>query len=237
MDYVRIVADKAFMPLAQKVFDRLAVEDECIIVDIIEYHEKVDMINSVKYIELREYFSQLQNDDRIIQMDADVFINANPFGMFEESSADILLAERQYACRYPYNAGVVGFRVNPNTRRFLDFYCSQLINKTWNPYIDFQRSFGRTSRLAQWFDDQDLFIVCMNQYFLNSTPFEATMGEVSPKWNWTESHDTKNTKIASDRAFNEAVRNMMFKVGDKNYPVLHFKGGMKDVLREIWGLK
>mgnify|MGYP000529114082 CR=1 FL=1 len=221
MNYVYIITDFKMESLADKLVASPNLRNCRCYVDI--YTGDIGKINTVKMKTLCDFMSRVPDGNNVLKLDVDIILNSNPFGLFEEDvSSDVILVKRQYKCRYKVNSGVVGFRANKRSRDFLLWFCKQLESKSWTRYSDFQMTYGRGTKL-HWLDEQDLFCVCAESTpAVRQTQFDATIGLVRPKWNWTCQFDNPESPNHA-----VCVKNMLEKIGDSSYPVLHFKGGLK----------
>jgi hypothetical protein len=158
-----------------------------------------------------------KHGDNVFVMDTDLFIQEDIFKIFERDF-DVCYTTRGYkqVVPAPINAGFWGFKFNDRSEKFLKFYIDQMYNTTWEPYIKFEKSMKPLQRKSfggrlDWWCDQDF----LNAVYLNgsSVPFECKIVDIGPKYNFA--HATVGL------------------IGNKNYKVLHFKGGRKKGFKEI----
>jgi len=171
-----------------------------------------EIINTLKMLSILELADRLKDGDKILKLDVDMVVNVHPAKIFEKIDADIIITTRHYQCRYPLNAGTVGYVVNVCTRGFLRFFVAQLEQKTWQPYRDYQRRYGRGDS-PHFLDEQDL--LCAAWENQNSLPVGVRMHDAGPRWNWTVENGAES---------------LVSLIDNPDYPILHFKGDQKEIL-------
>ena len=182
----------------------------------IDYHKKQV---SLKIEMLR--FLDVKYNDLIIVSDLDVIFQADPFVVFE-NEFDVFFTSRHYEYHYPINAGIWGFRVNQNSRRFLKFYIKQMYARSWRMMRDFGNKFGRYPLGPGWYLDQDF--LC--------TVFE-NLGDLPKEINGVRFYDAgyKFNFCPSFDIFGEiAVQELKSKIGNPDYKILHLKAELKQLL-------
>lgn len=170
--------------------------------------------------------------DSLVVLDSDTLVQGDIFGMFREKYCDVLLTSRQYPCRYPVNAGVQGYKITHGSKNFLKHYASQLKDKTWPPFVDFQKRFKRFVPGYNWLDDQDYLCAVYLSCVIESKdhPAGISIDDVGPYYNWSESEDS-----VVRAGYPRSVEGMLKKIGDPRYKVLHFRGGFKSLMLESEG--
>lgn len=109
--------------------------------------------------------------DYVIVMDTDLEFRGDPFSVFT-NDFDVFYTTRYYSCNFPVNAGFWGFRINPGSKRFLDFFVQQINTPTWPPYVNFIKKHQPHRKKSQldWWSNQDFLCVVHG-----STPPTDTM--------------------------------------------------------------
>lgn len=161
--------------------------------------------------------------DKVLVLDTDLIVQGELFGAME--GADIFVTTRHYPYWYVCNGGVWGFIYGPRTRQFLSFFAQQFRQPTWEPLKAFQDKWmplrGEYLPL-DWWGDQDMLCVIYGQ----GCPGGATVRDLGPKYNWCPSAEEGESET-----FVAARADILSKVGDSEYKILHFKGRLKDVYR------
>ena len=187
---------------------------------------------------VQEIANKLKNDDYLLVCDVDLLFQKNPFLMFEEypgndfyythclmSRPESMREERIW--KLPgtrVNGGVWGLKINSITRELMSFWVRCENEKYWKEWEDFS---VRKSLLADgktdlnWFFDQD-FLNCIDQY---NVPLSKDLKKVNVGF--------KYNYFTSTWGFFNVDLNMGNKIGNPNFPIIHFKG----VYKEIYNLQ
>lgn len=163
--------------------------------------------------------------DRVLVLDSDLVIQADPFDAFD-GNFDVAVTTRHYKYWYKINAGVWGVNYNEKSRRFLQFFASQIRNPTWSPFIDFKKRFEALRPIFpikdyDWWCDQDFLCTVYD----NPLPFSCRVADLGPRYNFCPSFDDE-----ASASFNAACSEIIEKLGNPHYKVLHFKGRLKEIL-------
>ena len=170
---------------------------------------------------------ELELNSKILILDFDILFQNDPFLMFKEnpnydfyythclmSKPDSLRPESLWkSVIYKVNGGVWGLIVNKNSKKLMDFWINNLINETWEPWINYPPRQERRG-ILNWDVDQD-FLNCIDLYEL---PFELKKVAVSYKYNYF---------VSTWGHYNEKL-NMGNKIGNPDYVIIHFKANFKD---------
>ena len=163
-----------------------------------------------------------QAGDNVFVLDTDLIIQDNIFKAFE-SEFDVCVTTRHYPYWYVVNGGVWGFRYSDLTRRFIEFYVDQIANPTWKPLVDFRHRFGGRHG-TDWWVDQD-FLCTIKESGMPEHLSSCKLFDLGPKYNFCPSVEEN-----IPQTFEQAKRDIMAAVGDKEYKILHFKGRLKGVI-------
>lgn len=158
--------------------------------------------------------------DKVLVLDTDLIVQGEVFGAME--GADIFVTTRHYPYWYVCNGGVWGFICNSRTRRFLDFFAQQVRQPTWEPFREFQSKWRHLGNL-DWWCDQDMLCVIHG----HENPVGAKVKDLGPRHNWCPS-----VEESDPGTFSAARADILDKVGNPEYKVLHFKGRLKEVYRK-----
>jgi len=171
--------------------------------------------------------------DQILVFDNDLLFQNDPFRMFLDnkngdlyythcimSKPESLRPEGLWkSVRYRVNGGVRGFIANENSRKFLNFWIDNLLNPTWDKWIEHpphrSHQADKARTVIDWWGDQD-FLNCVD---INDPPFELKRIDATYKYNY----------FTSTWGFFNDELNMGNKIGNPDYCVIHFKGNFKDV--------
>lgn len=175
---------------------------------------EADKINTLKMQRILYVAESLRINDNLLKLDIDMIVNDHPQKIFDDNiDSDILVTTRQYKCKHLLNAGTVGYRINSRSLEFLIFFNQQLHSKSWKPYVDYQIKHNRQSDTIGWWDEQDL--LCTMWENREKLPFDVTMKDAGPKWNWCA----------------ECVDELIEVISSSEYHILHFKGDQKAAIR------
>lgn len=158
--------------------------------------------------------------DNVFVLDTDLFIQANIFEVFK-LTFDVCYTTRHYKYWAPANGGVWGFRYNERSQIFLDFFIKQMSRPSWLPYIEYKKRVKHGVTNLDWWCDQDF--LCALHENNKVLPFSCKVVDLGPRYNFCPGLDV------SDSA-REEIQN---KVGDSNYPILHFKAQLKPLLMNL----
>jgi len=158
-------------------------------------------------------------DGQVIMADADILFCSDPYQAFNEFVFDLGYTTRFYSYPSPVNGGMVFYRNVEPIREFINQMCSQIMNPSWNEYIE-----CKNANNVDWNCDQDM----LNAIHKHTVFFQDTFGikikDVGHKYNYCPGSDvfgTQASAILLKWAFIERV-----------FPVIHFKGNTKDLLYE-----
>lgn len=162
------------------------------------------------------------NGDRIFILDDDLIFQDDIYKVFD-NDFDVCITSRHYNYWYEINGGVWGLKVNENSRMFIDFFIEQIRNPSWGPFVDFKNRFSRDSSV-DWWVDQDFLCTIKN----NNLPFNCKINDIGYSYNFCPSVE-ENIPSTFQKAKEELLKN----VGNKDIKVLHLKGRLKDIEKEI----
>lgn len=162
-----------------------------------------------------------KHGDNVFVLDTDLMVQDDIFKVFEKGF-DIYYTTRHYKHVFPINAGVWGFNYNCRSEKFLRFYIEQMINPTWFPYVEFCNKFKRSG--LDWWCDQDFLCAVYNNK--EDLPIECKILDIGSKYNFCGDTDVNSFEIAR--------KQIMDKIGNTDYKILHFKGlYLKKILAEL----
>ncbi len=195
---------------------------------------------------VKKICKMLKNDDLILVCDVDVLFQADPFCLFKEfpnydfyythclmSKPESLRKETIWkSVESRVNGGVWGLRVNDITRELMSFWirCEKDDHwKVWEQFSLRKKHLINGVTDLNWFFDQD-FLNCIDQ---NEIPLSKKLRKVDIGY--------KYNYFTSTWGFYNLDLNMGNKIGNSNYPIIHFKGNFKDVYNvknaKIYNLK
>ena len=188
----------------------------------------------------------LDNDDLLLVFDVDLLFQSDPFYMFEEypefdfyythcimSKPDSLREESIWkSVEAKVNGGVWGLRISDISRELMNFWVNCENDKYWEVWDQF---YLRKKHLIKgvtdlnWFFDQD-FLNCID---LNDVPLKQKLRKVDVGYRYNY--------FTSTWGFYNLDLNMGSKIGNPNFPIIHFKDNFKDVYNiknsKIYNLK
>lgn len=215
MLYIYLAVTPGFSQMAHSliasVYKHSVISDVAFVYDTFDESD-AEQINTLKMFRIYELALRVNPGDKILKLDVDMIVNVHPCRMFDNVTADVIVASRHYKCRFPLNAGTVGYVVNERSRAFLRFFCRQLGEKTWQPYREFQRRFGRGDK-QHFLDEQDL--LCTAWENQGSLPLGVKMHDAGPYWNWTVEKNAYE---------------LLGLIDNPDYGIIHFKGDQKTFL-------
>jgi hypothetical protein len=95
----------------------------------------------------------------VLIIDSDIYVKKNIFNWFN-SDMDVLLTVRPNFY-LSVNAGIWGFKNNPNSRQFISFFIQQIQKPSWKPFIEFRKEKLHEYSGRDWWIDQD-FLCTVN---------------------------------------------------------------------------
>ena len=156
--------------------------------------------------------------DNVFVLDTDLLVQDDIFKVFERNF-DVCYTTRYYKYYFPINAGVWGFKYNERSKKFLKFYVEQMLNPTWQPYIEFCKKFKHNS--LDWWCDQDFLCTVYNNS--GNLPVKCKILDIGPKYNFCPGTDINSFEVAKKQIINQ--------VNNKEYKILHFKAkALKKIL-------
>lgn len=163
---------------------------------------------------IKEFLFTLPDNDQLLIFDGDMLFIKDPFDIFNENF-DYVYTTRHYKCWAPTNGGCWGLRVNQDSKNFINFYYSNMIKPTWEPYVKWRLNHPHVRGVKEqdWWVDQD-FSSCihLNQNLVNKggLGFNVITHDAGPKFNYIITKETPKD-----------VQNY---IKTKLNYVLHFKG-------------
>ena len=201
---------------------------------------KIDRVKSKnkllfhKVYSVKEIANKLNHNDLLLVCDVDVLFQENPFLMFQEfpendfyytyclmSTPESKREEKIWeSVKTKVNAGVWGLNVNNLTRELMSFWVRCEEDKYWGDWEEFSLRKnhlvnGKTD--LNWFFDQD-FLNCIDQY---NVPLSKNLKKVNVGF--------KYNYFTSSWGFFNIDLNMGNKIGNPNFPIIHFKGLYKEI--------
>jgi len=148
---------------------------------------------------VNDCISEMEDGDRLLVSDADVYFLEDPFSAFDKCEFDIGLTRRLHSYKFPINSGLFFVNVNPRTRKV--FKDSFEIYAEKNPEI------------KDWFVDQSFLCQLYRKDGL------AKIADVGWEYNFCPNTDVFGVKLAADmikRAYES-----------RSVKVLHLKSELK----------
>jgi len=166
---------------------------------------------------------QFEKDDNVFILDDDLIIQDDIFKVFS-NNFDVCITSRHYKYWYVINGGVWGFKYNEKSKEFLKYYISQIYNPTWFPLVMFRSKFARNKSFDWWVDQDFLCVVKENGVPINN----CKVLDIGYKYNFCPSVE-ENIPQTYELAKSEILK----VVGNQEYKILHFKGRLKNIIKEV----
>ena len=166
-----------------------------------------------KIEQLARLVKQLRNGDRLIVADVDLYFLDDPFKAFEKEF-DVALTTRCHPYPFPINGGMFFLRINPKTRKWVEFHLKQCQKPDWPPLIEFCGSVHHQYS-PDWMIGQDFLVVT----WLEKGNLDLNVVDVGYEYNYCPNTDKFGQKKASEM-IEAAYR-------DKSVKVLHLKSELK----------
>tara|TARA_Y100000991_G_C21959723_1_gene343838 strand:+ start:273 stop:1181 length:909 start_codon:yes stop_codon:yes gene_type:complete len=201
---------------------------------------KIDRVKSknkllfYKVYSVKEIANKLNLNDFLLVCDLDILFQNNPFLMFDQfpgndfyythclmSGPESKREEKIWKnCVNKVNGGVWGINVNSITRELMAFWIRCEEEKYWKKWEEFSTRKehlidGKTD--LNWFFDQD-FLNCIDQ---NNVPLSKDLKKVNVGFEYNY--------FTSNWGFFNIDLNMGNKIGNPNFPIIHFKGIYKKI--------
>ncbi len=159
--------------------------------------------------------------DCVLILDCDLIFQADPFKIFK-NDFDIFYTTRYYDYHFSVNAGVWGYRVNNNSKKFLEFYVEQINNPTWPPLIEYREKFNRKNNYYDWWTDQD-FLCVINENQLPMKLETVKLFDATYRYNYCPRFETGDSKENHKIALKELEK----ATDNEEFVILHLKGALK----------
>tara|TARA_R110000744_G_scaffold79975_3_gene156965 strand:+ start:162 stop:986 length:825 start_codon:yes stop_codon:yes gene_type:complete len=163
---------------------------------------------------IQEFLFSLPDKSQLLVFDGDMLFLKDPFEAFN-APFDYVYTTRHYNYWAPTNAGCWGFRVNEDSKKFINFYADNMINPTWGPYVKWRLDHPHARGLQEqdWWIEQD-FSSCIhiNRDSVNKKGlgFDIITYDAGPQFNFIITTETP--------------LNIQNYIKNKTSYVLHFKG-------------
>lgn len=157
---------------------------------------------------MSRFAKSLCRGDRVFLLDPDTLVQADIFKVFDNLAFDLAVTSRAYEVYAPINAGVWALTVNDTSLRFMDFFYQQLHRPTWAPFLALREQWSQHADEPQWWWDQDF--LCAVYMAASELPFPLAVADLGPSYNYCQNH--RNIHLVHE------------KIGNPEYPILHFKG-------------
>tara|TARA_Y100000589_G_C27090329_1_gene603619 strand:- start:242 stop:1150 length:909 start_codon:yes stop_codon:yes gene_type:complete len=187
-----------------------------------------------KIFSVNKICQMLNQNDKLLVFDVDLLFQGDPFKLFEEfPNYDIYythsILSKPDSLRKKYiwdsvkskvNGGVWGLRISKLSKELMSFWIKCEKDNYWKVWDQF---YLRKEHLIDgitdlnWFFDQD-FLNCID---LNEVPLSQKLKKVDIGY--------KYNYFTSTWGFFNVDLNMGNKIGNYDYPIIHFKGNFKDV--------
>jgi len=180
-----------------------------------------------KVSKAKELCEVLSEGSQVLILDCDLLFQNDPFLMFSKhpdndlyythcimSKRDSLRPESIWkSVEYKVNGGVWGFNVNSNVKKLFSFWIDNLIKPSWSAWINHPPRKEHGLNNLDWWIDQD-FLNCLD---INDTPFPLKKVDAGYEFNYYTS---------TWGFFNDQI-SMISKIGNKNFPIIHFKADFR----------
>tara|TARA_A100001388_G_C28744650_1_gene488753 strand:+ start:418 stop:1326 length:909 start_codon:yes stop_codon:yes gene_type:complete len=187
-----------------------------------------------KVFAVKEIVKKLKNNDSLLVCDVDLLFQGNPFLMFDEfpdndiyythclmSGPESLRNEKIWkSVINKVNGGVWALNINKTTRELMSFWIKCEKESYWKQWEDFSTRKehlvdGKTD--LNWFFDQD-FLNCIDIY---DVPLSSDLKKVNVGF--------KYNYFTSKWGFFNIDLSMGNKIGNSDFPIIHFKADFKSV--------
>ena len=159
-----------------------------------------------------EFLKSLPENSNLFVYDGDMLFLKDPFDVFSEEFNFAFTTRNSTTKEWvSTNGGCIGFKNNKKSRKFLDFFISNLNNPTWEPYLNFRKRHphNRDINNKDWWVDQD-FGHCVNVH-----KDEINRGILG--------FDVKVKDISSNYNFICKGDEIEYEIKNKTKHVLHYK--------------
>tara|TARA_Y100001978_G_scaffold141904_2_gene127011 strand:+ start:1100 stop:2008 length:909 start_codon:yes stop_codon:yes gene_type:complete len=200
----------------------------------IDLKESKNKLLFYKVFSVNKICQTLNDNDLLLVFDVDLLFQNDPFSLFQESpncdlyythclmsKPDSLREEKIWkSVESKVNGGVWGLRVNQISKELMTFWLNCENDNYWNVWNDF---FLRKKHLINgitdlnWFFDQD-FLNCID---LNDVPLSKKLKKIDVGYRFNY--------FTSTWGYYNINLNMGNKIGNPEFPIIHFKGNFKDV--------
>ena len=173
---------------------------------------------------LKELVDQLQDGDRLLVSDIDVYFLSDPFTAFK-FEFDVGVTARSHHYIQPINAGIFYMTINANTRKWIDFHLEQSTEPTWDTMVNLRRRYGR-KYTPDWTVGQDFLAACYLDPKYIKERFSITVRDVGWQYNFCPSVDVFG--------FTECMNQLKHAYENNSVTVLHLKSALKMCIYEGW---
>ena len=200
----------------------------------IDFKESKNKLLFYKVFSVNKICQTLNENDLLLVFDVDLLFQDDPFSLFQEfpdydlyythclmSKPDSLRKESIWkSVQTKVNGGVWGLRVSQIAKELMTFWVKCENDNYWSEWNDF---FLRKKHLINgltdlnWFFDQD-FLNCID---LNEVPLSKRLKKIDVGYRFNY--------FTSTWGFYNIDLNMGNKIGNPEFPIIHFKGNFKDV--------
>lgn len=194
----------------------------------IDKNEAKNRLQYYKILITKNLLDKIDKNDKILILDCDLLFQNDPFNLFNDKQGDIYythsilstpdsLREKSIweNVEYKVNGGVWGIIKNENSIKLMDFWIKNLLDNSWDKWLNFKLHIDHGIKNLNWWVDQD-FLNCIDNHEL---PFQLKKVIFSYKFNYFTS---------TWGFFNENLE-MGTKIGNPEYCIIHFKANFKDV--------
>lgn len=164
----------------------------------------------------------LETGDNVLVIDPDIILQCDPFKAFS-NDGDMFVTTRHYPCVWSVNGGVFGFKMTAGGKCALEYYEDQVHSKSWEPYREFMIKW-RHLHLTNWSVGQDF--LCIAYSF--GLPFSCKIYDLGPRWNYCPETFSVNQRSLVLQGKDDLIG----KIGNSEYKILHFKSHMKKFMPE-----
>ena len=206
-------------------------------VDYIDYNKKIlKEFKNIEYFKvdqsewlnkrmsckiLKIPINKLSFGDKLYVLDTDLIFQGEIFERLDD--IDIAITGRNHKYIWCINAGVWGFNYNSTSKSFIKFYQNQLLDPSWEPFVNFTKHHNHYKNM-DWWCDQDFLCVVKN----NKLPFDCNIKDIGYKYNFCPYFTNRDINTRK-----KAIQDILNVKGNSEYKVLHLKGKLKEIYKKV----
>ena len=173
---------------------------------------------------LKGFIDGLEDGDRVVVSDVDVYYKGDPFTAFEEHpKLDLGLTTRGYAYAFPINGGMFFIAVSDVMRDWAAWHVREIHNPVWPPYVSIRRKWKHERFGLDWTVGQDFLIANWEARDAVLHERKVNVVDVGPHYNYCPPTDLLGP---------EAFTRIRDALADNTTVVLHLKSDLKRMIYE-----